>query len=205
MKLDANVKAIMLQFRTKNENLLPRSLPRLGMETEAEKAVRQSRSGGKQFIAPTKNVSLIEFIPELEAARYVLVGGSIKSRQNKVHGIYYYIRFVYVPYDNVSPEKRDEAGALRNNYFPALLKLCMDGWSLEAYNNPDVVDGSELCSARALSLNLTDRFPYYYGHDGDRIMVHKKVDGVKVGDPVPLGPDHQLKIVEEKIALVPAS
>lgn len=78
--LNSTVRLVALQFSFSNPDAIPTSVKRLNRETQEERVERKNQSSGVMVIEPTEKCSLVEFLGELEVARYEMVDGFYKKR-----------------------------------------------------------------------------------------------------------------------------
>lgn len=199
---------VALQFSFSNPDVIPATVKRLDRETQEERVVRKSRSSGVMVIEPTEKCSLVEFLGELEAAKYEMVDAFYKERIDakdpRGKRTYHMVRFLFVRREFV--DLSDEFKKVRENIRTELSEMCrMAMWRVRAFSNPFYKDGEKIPDQRAVSINLESRQPLFHP-DGQPVMVWQKdVDGKRVGDaPLPLKPDHCLRVRSDIVQLVTA-
>lgn len=205
MLLDKSVRFVNLQFSFSNPDVLPESIRRKGVRKDWAKdwgtEPHRGDANGTQFIQETPNCSLKEFIMELGSSGYELVDAFNQERINKKRDSYYVTRFVFSrsEYARTSPEFRAMHQVIKDE----LWKICNEAlWQVRAYNNPYHTD-ADTSSQRFLSINMETRQPLYLPDGRPVVAREKDKNGVKIGDPVPLSPKHQLAItVDKEIVLI---
>lgn len=206
VELDSFVRLIALQFSFSNPDVIPASVKRLDRETPEERNERKKHSNGTLVIEPTENCSLVDFLGELEAAGYEMVDAFYKERidPKDPYGrrTYHMVRYLFARREFV--DLSEEFKAVRDVNSRELRSICeVAMWRVRALLNPFFKDGEEIPGQRAVSINLESRKPLFRP-DGQPVTVWQKDEsGNRLGEaPLPLKPDHCLRIEENAVRLV---
>ena len=205
--IDGSVRLVALQFSFSNINIVPEILQERELDTTADRNERKAREGsGEMVIMSTENSSLVKFLNDLEASGYELVDAFYQPRVHPKNPriLYSMVRFLFARREYV--DLSDEFRKTRDVTYAELRKICEQAmWRVRAYLNPCFKDNEEVPGQHALSVNLEGRKPLFLP-DGQPVVVWQKdEEGNRVGDaPLPLKPDHSLRIVDEVVQLVTA-
>jgi hypothetical protein len=201
--LDDSVRLVSMQFSFSNINVVPTSVKKLELEMLEERNERKTYKGnGEVIIKPIENVSLVEFLDNLEVG-YELVDAfyqpRIDPKDPRGNRIYHMVRFLFARRKYV--ELSDEFKEVRSTIHAELRKICEQAmWRVRAFLNPFFMDDEEVLGQRALSINLEARKPLFHP-DGQLVMVWQKDErGNRVGEtPFPLKPDYYLRIEDNVV------
>lgn len=149
------IKLIMLQFILGNIKLVPEGLFQKPKETVDQLVNRRTSVKGQQLILSTKDVSILEFVGDLANVGYVLVDAFYKMRSSMQGKDYPVVRFVFA--DSIHQE--GEFAKHRQCAMDALLQLCRDAWTMEAYLNPYFCEGLPVEGLHTVSVNMAHRNP----------------------------------------------
>jgi hypothetical protein len=185
-----------MQFSFSNINVVPTSVKKLELEMLEERNERKTYKGnGEVIIKPIENVSLVEFLDNLEVG-YELVDAfyqpRIDPKDPRGNRIYHMVRFLFARRKYV--KLSDEFKEVRSTIYAELRKICEQAmWRVRAFLNPFFMDDEEVLGQRALSINLEARKPLFHP-DGQPVTVWQKDErGNRVGEtPFPLKPDYYL-------------
>lgn len=203
---ELNARLVILQFSFSNPDVISSSVRRRGKETEEERVIRKSHSGGAMLIAPTAKCSLVEFLGELETAGYEMVAGFYKERidANDLRGkrTYHMVRFLFARREFA--EFSAEFKKMRDVIRAELRSICEGAlWRVRVFDNPYFRTGEEVPGERAVSINLEAREPLFRP-DGQPIAVWPKDEwGQRIGDaPIPIRVAHRLGVEDGAIRLL---
>lgn len=208
LQLNSRIRLIGLQFNGSNANFIPSALltwlRRTNRETPEGRTVRKSYANGTMIIEPTMNCSLKGFIREIETAGYELVDTLYQERVDgkDPHGVrtYHMVRFLFARHEFA--EISEAFAAARNTARDALREICeVAFWRVRSFLNPFYKNGEELPGFNAASINLEARVPLFLP-DGRPVVARLKNEhGKGVGDPLPLRPDFNLRVVDDAVRL----
>lgn len=205
LNINGCVQLLAMQFSFANMKTIPATIRNIGWETPEESEKRCNRNGnGILVIEPTLDCSLAEFLSDL-VADWQMVEAFGQERINPNPGrreTFYMIRFTFVP-----------RPASLTDYYLSIQDACQAGleemcqsaiWQVRVFSNPFYKNRTEVAGLRHLSINLGKRTPLFHP-DGKPIVTRLKDEsGQPIGDPLPIRPRFQLRIVGETIQLVPA-
>jgi len=209
LSIDGVVQLVVLQFSFANIKAIPATISNIGWgwETPEESEERRKRNitgSGVLVIEPTLDCSLLEFLTDLEA-EWQMVEAFGQERINLNHDrreTFYMIRFIFAPRSSATPTEN----------FLKILEDCQSGleemcrraiWRVRMFSNPLYRDGVEVVGQRHLSINMEGRKPLFQP-DGKPVVARLKDENRQpIGDPLPIQPEFQLRIVGETIQLVP--
>ncbi len=197
-QLDKSVKSIMLQFRTRNNNVIPDWITRRPIENDAERKMRESNAAGVPILAPVKNISALYIRENLEESGYELVNAYAQERLDPISkNTYFMVRFLFVPKEKASI--REEHKTLLAMNRGDLKQLCSEAmWTMETYKNPHRASTAEDPQSVIL-LYFKDRAPYL--QPNGKPVVARKVKGV--GQAVPVSPDYNLYLLGLNLIVTP--
>lgn len=210
--VDRSLRLVSMQFSFSNENLIPASVKEVEHENLEEQAQRKARetsskSAGTCVIDPIEDVSLAQFLDNLEPAGYEMVDAFYQPRPHpkNPHVTYHMVRFLFArnEYVDLSEYFAKVRGTIREE----LVKMTTDAmWRVRVFLNPHFREGEVVEGQHTLSLNLEGRKPFFLP-DGSPVTVWQKDEnGERVGDaPLPLRADRQLVIDRDVITIVPFS
>lgn len=200
--LDESVRLVTIQFRFTNPDVIPLVVMRcLDRETKEAYVERKSYSSGVTVVEPTTNCSLAEFSRQLEAEGYEMVDMLFQERpynekkNTKGWWTYYMVRFMFARHEFAEPS--DEFKKMRDVSCAELRSICENVmWCLKIDLNPFYKNGEEIAGQYAVSINLTARQPLLRPDGQSVTMWQKDENGNCVGDaPIPLKPDHHLRVI----------
>lgn len=224
--LNKSVRLVALQFSFSNPDAIPPSVKHRKPETPGEREERKNHTTGELIIPPTENCSVAEFLGELEAAGYELVDAFYKERidpkdprnQKFIEGInagqidadkrtpgriYHMVRFLFARsefVDNLFDGFRD----VRATIYGDLAEMaCAALWRVRAFSNPLYEGGEEVVGQSALSINLEVRKPLFQPSGLPVVMRRKDAAGNPIGEPLPIEPEHLLRLDGDEIRLDP--
>jgi hypothetical protein len=202
--IDNTVSRVMFQFSFSNPRFVPSTIKQLQPETKKEHEARNASQGprvGTMIIVPTEKSSLKDFVPDLEALGFELVGASHQERIDpkdvRKERKYHMVRFVFARSEDaqISSELMSVQEVIRAE----LQEMCNDAlWRVRAYSNPFVENDDVVPNQWALSFNFEARTPLF-NPEGEPVVVWQKDEnGKRTGDaPVPIAPQFILRILEE--------
>lgn len=204
--LDASVRLVTLQFSFSNPEAIPAGVKQRAQETVQERVERKSRTSGMMVMEPTKDVSLTEFLGELEAAGYEMVDAFCKERLDakdpRGRRTYHMVRFIFARHEfvNISEEFRK----IRESIRAEIQEMCQAAfWRVRMFLNPFYQNGEETADQRVLSINLEARQPRFLPNGQPVTLWQKDENGRRVGNsPLPIQPDHHLRLVNNAVQLV---
>lgn len=202
--LDDSVKTVRLQFSFSNQSIVPRRLRQMEPETPKDRACRKGEGqdllAGIMFIDKFENVSLLEFVAQLEAAGYRLVDACYQRRVKDDGSRYPMVRYMFAkPDQETGPnhwlKQPDVRGPLRQMCEQAM-------WRVRGYLNRFFENGKEVPGAYAMSLNFEARKPLAEPSGKPVCVWQKDAEGNRVGsEPLPIKPSFVLSIQENAVLL----
>ena len=206
--LNGTVRLVAMQFSFSNPDAIPATVKRLDQETQEERVKRKNYSSGVMIIKPTEKCFLVEFLGELEAAKYEMVDAFYKERIDakdpRGKRTYHMVCFLFARREFV--ELSDEFKKVRDVIRAELRSICESAmWRVRVFSNPFYKNGEEISDQHAVSINLEARQPLFRP-DGQPVTVWQKDEnGKRMGNvPLPLKADYYLCIVSDAIQLVTA-
>ena len=201
--LDHNIRLVSLQFSFSNPGVIPASVKRLERETADEMIKRKSQKTGILVIQPVENVSLVEFLHDLEKVGFEMVDAFYKERIDRKdprgNRTYHMVRFLFARHEfvNISDVFKKAQRVVRDE-LKSICEVAM--WRVRVFSNPFYKNGEQIPNQRALSINLEARKPLF-APDGKPITIWQKDgDGWRIGEaPVPIQADFQLRIIDDTI------
>ncbi len=180
---------IIVQFNSTNSNLFPSWLR---FNPEAPKKPGQDVPSGELIAGPAENISVAEFIDQINDLGYEMMDAFRRNVQNQDKR-YHIAYFLFAPHQYAVLS--EEFKKIRGNAFIELRKLTKESmWMMKGYNNPFFADGVEVAGERALVINCQARKPLL--ENNQPIMVWS--EGCSKERPgkgkVPLQPKDHLKI-----------
>ena len=198
----SSVRLITLKFSFSNLGIVPSSVKRLGNETPEGRDERKKRSDGVLAIRPVQNVSLVEFLSDLQLSGYELIDAYYQQRLSKEKRAFHTVLFVFCKHEYVRVS--EEFGAKRDTISAELCTICRQAaWRVRAFVNPFYGNGGEKVPGQAtIGINLEARRPLFHA-DNQPIMAWRKgPGGERIGDvPIPLKPDYYLRLENNAIRL----
>lgn len=204
--LSHNIRMIALQFSFSNKKIVPTSIRHIPKETPKEFILRKQKANGVMIIQPVHQCSLIEFITDLENAKYTMVDALYQQRLNAgcLRAKYYHmIRFLFTRPEYARPS--EELLEKYNNIKTELSKLCAEAmWRVRIFSNPWLTNNTEIPKQHVfLSINLEARQPLYHPNGQPVKMWQKDKNGKRMGDaPLPVQPNYYLRIINNIIKFV---
>lgn len=212
LELNPQIRLIGLQFNGSNSDFIPTALlswlRRMNRETTEGRAARKSHANGIKVIEETERCSLRELLGGLEVAGYELVDTlyqeRIDAKDPRGKRTYHMVRFLFARHEFA--EISDEFKTVRNTARDALRNICETAfWRVRSFINTFYKDGEEVPGFNAASINLELRVPLYQGNGKGLVVARLKNElGKSVGDPLPLRPDFNLRVVDDAVSLIRA-
>jgi hypothetical protein len=202
LSLDSTARLVSLQFSFSNPAIIPNNIRKRQQETKTESNERKQRSGGIMAIEPCENVSIEEFVSNIESSGYTLVDGLYQSRQDvkQPAKMYHMVRFIFA--HNEFVEMNDEFADVRPKIWEELRHISETAfWRVRAFSNPFYKNGEEILGFRALSFNFEARIPRLLPDGTPVVQRRKDADGRKIGEPVSIEPAHHLVIQDNAVTL----
>lgn len=202
--ISSSVRMIALQFSFSNPDVVPEAVKELPAETQEERVTRKSRATGTLVVEPVHNVSIFDFLGDLDTAGYQLVDALYKERIDDHDRSFYMTRFIFVRQEHVqmSPEFQRQQAAV----YAALHSIVLAAmWRVRVFNNPFYQKGEEVPGVRMLSINMEGRSPLFQP-DGQPILVCAKdpATGRKIRPAQPIKASKRLAIIDNSVSVVDA-
>jgi len=202
---DSFNRLVLVQFSFSNSDAIPQVVKRLKPETTEEQAERKSHSNGVLVIEPTANVSLVDFLGELEAAEFEIVDAFYKERIDpkdpRKKRTYHTVRFTFAHREYV--DLSDEFKKVRDVIRTEFLEVCKKAmWRVRAFLNPYFEDGAEVAGLSTICINLEGRQPLFLPNGQPVVVWQKDEGGNRMGQaPIPLQPKYYLRVVDHAVQL----
>ena len=200
--LSGMVRLVMLQFSFSNVAAVPEGLFKKAKESLDKLVSRKSEVQGRQFIAPTKDVSVLMFVGDLIAAGYVLVDAFYQMRSNAQGQNFPVVRFIFAVEEDVRTQS--EFFCHKQVAQRALAQICGHAlWRVQGFLNPFVREGILIDGCHSVAINCVARNPLI-DIKGDAILRWQKDEaGERIGNgPVPIEPKLFLRIQEDDICVM---
>ncbi|MEK7465755.1 MAG: hypothetical protein AAB631_03205 [Patescibacteria group bacterium] len=198
-KSSAKVGLICIQFRFAKKKDVPQAIP---WEPERPPTNKESIKGVEVF-EMTENISVSDFLNQLEGIGFVMVGAWCRQMQDPKSKKYHFItRFMFAPENWATCSKNfvAERDVLRD----AFEEICAAAlWRVRGYINPLFVDKQVVPGKFAASINLEGRVSLFESN-GTRVLRWKRdAGGNKIGDTaLPLEPSGFLTVQDGQICLL---
>ena len=188
---------ITVQFTLSSIGLVPDSLRRLPREGLEQSDDRRKRASGRLVIEPTPGISVVDFVADLLAAGYQLVGASCQERhdQRDPTDFYYMARFLFAQ-GQIAKEEFEAFVTMRQQILEDLGGIASVAlWQVRAFDNPYFQNGVEVTGQRAWSINVEGRRPFCQPDGQPVVEWEKDENGRRLGTaPIPIKPAYRLRL-----------
>lgn len=142
--LDPLVEGLLIQFSFRARDLVSPwlwSKEAENLRARKERKERNGNGGGMQFILPTKNTGVLDFIRSLKADGWVITDALSQVRADPAPERrgknYYMVKFQFHQTPLQTPVEPSLAEIIAKHYEPSLLRLAASTlWRVRAYRNP---------------------------------------------------------------------
>ena len=160
---------IIVQFNSTNSNLFPSWLR---FNPEAPKKPGQDVPSGELIAGPAENISVAEFIDQINDLGYEMMDAFRRNVQNQDKR--YHIGIFPFCTTSMCGSLGKIQKNQREHVFIELRKLTKESmWMMKGYNNPFFADGVEVAGERALVIDCQARKPLLENNTTDHGVVRR--------------------------------